>query len=314
MRADRLISLLLFLQARGRVTASEVAVELEVSLSTARRDLEALSSAGVPVYVQPGRGGGWQLIGGAKTNLTGFSKSEADELFWRMGTTGVADPVVRTARQKVIQALPGDFKVDAGRLATSIHYDHATWGADTVEAVVDLDSFRHAVISRRRINVVHNSRKGVVTACDLAPLGLVAKAGVWYLIADGEQGIRSYRIDRLGKLQIAETTFEPPSDFNLVDFWHAHVEWVEDQRSQVVAVIRVAAWIAPIMQQQFGRYCRRLDDGATDPVRLEVRAHLIAALAEQLAGWGSRVEIITPDSLRAELSRIGGELLMAHER
>lgn len=124
MRADRLLALLLFLQSREQVTAAEVAAELEVSLATARRDLEALSAAGVPVHVRPGRGGGWGLLGGARTNLTGLGGPEARSLFWMLGTAGLSDPDTRLATRKLFRALPESLRAEAEVLATTIHYDH----------------------------------------------------------------------------------------------------------------------------------------------------------------------------------------------
>src|SRR5829696_6808976 len=116
MRADRLVAALLHIQARGRVTAAELAGELEVSVATARRDLEALSAAGIPVYPQAGRGGGWSLVGGARTDLSGLSASEAQALFLLLGpaTARVAGPVAaRSALRKLLRALPQTFRADA---------------------------------------------------------------------------------------------------------------------------------------------------------------------------------------------------------
>jgi predicted DNA-binding transcriptional regulator YafY len=113
MRADRLVAALLLLQARGRVTAARLAEELEVSVATARRDLEALSAAGIPVYPQPGRGGGWSLIAGARTDLTGLTATEAQALFAVLGPSADVVPEARSALRKLLQALPDPFRPDA---------------------------------------------------------------------------------------------------------------------------------------------------------------------------------------------------------
>src|SRR5436190_10563265 len=119
MRADRLVAVLLLMQARGRVTAAELADELEISVATARRDLEALSAAGVPVYPQAGRGGGWSLVGGARTDLTGLTASEAQALFLFAGPAASVAPAVRSALRKLVQALPGTFRADAEAAASA---------------------------------------------------------------------------------------------------------------------------------------------------------------------------------------------------
>src|SRR2546421_10001460 len=113
MRADRLVATLLLMQSRGRVTATELASELEVSVAPARRDLEALSAAGVPVYPQPGRGGGWSLVGGARTDLSGLTASEARALFLLAGPAAAIAPEVKSALRKLVRALPGTFRADA---------------------------------------------------------------------------------------------------------------------------------------------------------------------------------------------------------
>lgn len=311
MRADRLIALLLLLQSRGRVTAATVAAELEVSLATARRDLEALSAAGIPVYVQPGRGGGWQLVGDARTNLSGLSAHESRAMFWLLGTAGLASPETRVATMKLIRALPESLRDEAERLATSIHYDHAAWGERSRESAEELELLREAIIQRQVIRASYTTANGDQGTRELRPLGLVAKAGVWYLIADGERGPRSYRVERLAELHLTEAQFEPPQGFDLVTYWQAHAEEVEGLRSEVAATLSVPKWVVPILQHQLGRYCTVLDHQGERAV-VEVRAHLLTGLAEQLAGWGNRIDVLAPAELRAELARIGTELSTHH--
>src|ERR687897_3134835 len=120
MRADRLVATLLFLQSRGRVTAAEVADELEVSVKTARRDLEALAMAGIPVYSQPGRGGGWSLIGGARTDLSGLTAAEARTLFLVAGPSSAVTPEAKAALRKLVRALPEPFRVTAEAASTAV--------------------------------------------------------------------------------------------------------------------------------------------------------------------------------------------------
>ena len=119
MRADRLVATVLLMQSRGRVTAAELAAELEISVATARRDLEALSAAGVPVYPQQGRGGGWQLVGGARTDLSGLTAAEAQALFLLAGPAASSAPEVKSALRKLVRALPRTFRADAEAAATS---------------------------------------------------------------------------------------------------------------------------------------------------------------------------------------------------
>ena len=132
MRADRLVATLLLMQARGRVTATELASELEVSVATARRDLEALSAAGVPVYPQPGRGGGWSLVGGARTDLSGLTSAEAQALFLVAGPAASVAPQVKSALRKLVRALPQNVPGGrGGRRGGGRSIDTAGWGEDT---------------------------------------------------------------------------------------------------------------------------------------------------------------------------------------
>lgn len=327
MRADRLLALLLFLQSRDQVTAAEVAAELEVSLATARRDLEALSAAGVPVHVRPGHGGGWGLLGGARTNLTGLGGPEARSLFWMLGTAGLSDPDTRLATRKLIRALPESLRAEAEVLATTIHYDHTPWSRTptTDDAVRDrLEALRTALIGDRLIEADYTSREGVGRHTAVRPLGLVAKAGVWYLVADpadsadtGDRA-RTYRVDRLGEVVVGPSRPEDdptrtsrPRDFDLAGFWARHVAEVESLRSSVTARIRGPAWTLPILEAQFGRYLTVVTEDK-DTVIATVGANLVVALAEQLAGWGRTLEVLDPPELRTELARIGAELVQAY--
>lgn len=347
MRADRLLALLLFLQSRGKVTAAQVAEELDVSIATARRDLEALSTAGVPVYVQPGRGGGWQLVGGARTNLSGLSGHEARALFWMLGTAGLSGPGTRVATRKLIHALPESLRDEAETLATTIHYDHASWGeisavasgpshddsspddssSDQIREVDErdlLEALRSALIQHRRVHIAYTRGNGNRSARVMRPLGLVAKVGRWYLVAQGEstrgEEVRTYRVDRIDTVALGEETPTNDADeFDLVDYWNDHVQQMERRRSSVAGTIRAPDWTRPILQDHFGSYMTVISDGSgikpggrfTAPEGhfiAEVRANLIVALAEQLAGWGRQIEVLEPPEVRRELGRIGAEL------
>src|SRR6478609_8991072 len=148
MRADRLVATLLLMQARGRVTAAEIASELEVSVATARRDLEALSAAGIPVYPQPGRGGGWSLVGGARTDLSGLSAMEAQALFLLAGPAAATAPELKSALRKLVRALPQTFRADAAAAADAIAVDPSGWGEIDLELPPLVEVLQGAVVRR----------------------------------------------------------------------------------------------------------------------------------------------------------------------
>src|SRR5688500_3789612 len=175
MRADRLVATLLFLQSRGQVTAAEVADELEVSIKTARRDLEALSIAGIPVYSQPGRGGGWSLVGGARTDLSGLTAEEARTLFLVAGPSSAITPEAKSALRKLVRALPETFREEAEKAAAAVVLDPARWGGTAPRTPPFLEVLQQAVIAARQIRLGYSDASGAASERVVHPLGLVSK-------------------------------------------------------------------------------------------------------------------------------------------
>src|SRR6266581_4085684 len=284
MRADRLVAALLLMQSRGRVTATELASELEVSVATARRDLEALSAAGIPVYPQPGRGGGWSLVGGARTDLSGLSATEAQALFLLVGPAAAVSDEAKAALRKLVRALPQTFRADAEAAASA------------------------AVIRQRKVRLTYTSSARVRTERLIDPWGLVDKDEIWYLLAGTEQGQRTFRVDRILE---AEPTGQPaarPDDFTLASAWEQVVGEVEQRRSRTWATVLIEARFVPVLRDHFGRHCHtdsQLGDGRA---RVRIAAPTPLDIARNLAGWGAMIEVIEPRTVQAELARIGAEL------
>jgi predicted DNA-binding transcriptional regulator YafY len=170
MRADRLVATLLVLQARGRVTAADLARELEVSERTARRDLEALAMSGVPVYSMPGRGGGWELIGGARTDLSGLTADEARALFLIAGPAA-ATKEVRAALRKLVRALPVTFRERAEAAAGAVVRDPAGWDHTEPPVPEHLEALQHAVIDGVQVELGYRGRDGRVSQRTVHPSG-----------------------------------------------------------------------------------------------------------------------------------------------
>jgi predicted DNA-binding transcriptional regulator YafY len=324
MRADRLVATVLLLQIRGRLTAAELAAETEVSVATARRDLEALSAFGVPVYPQPGRGGGWQLVGGARTDLTGLTAGEAQALFLVLGVTpggAGARPETAAAVRKLLGALPAPFRADAeNAAAAAVHVDPGRWGgAEPAAPLPLLRVLQEAVVHRRVLEVDYRSRTGTHGTRLVEPLGLVDKGGTWYLVAGTARGRRTFRVDRVASAAPTGASFERPSGLDLATEWDATAAEVDAKRSSVRATLRVPPRLVPVLRSHFGRYLEQ-DGGGPDRsgpeadgrVRVVVAAHLVRGLAEQLAGFGADVEVLDHPGVRSELARIGAELVRAH--
>src|SRR5881409_1647000 len=185
MRASRLVSLLLLLQARGGMTASDLAHELEVSVRTIHRDVEALGAAGVPIYAERGPAGGIRLVDGYRTRLTGMTSEEAQALFLS-GLPGPAaelglGTVVSAAQLKVLAALPPELRARASRVTQRFHLDAPGWFR-SAEAVSHLEQLAEAVWDGRRIEIRYRRADRVQNRV-VEPLGLVLKGGIWYLVA-----------------------------------------------------------------------------------------------------------------------------------
>jgi len=315
VRADRLVATVLLMQSHGRVTAAELADELEISVATARRDLEALSAAGVPVYPQPGRGGGWQLVGGARTDLSGLTAGETEALFLLLGPAATARPEARSALHKLVQALPTTFRDDARAAAQAVVVDPLRWGAESPAGQELLSRIQTGVLRRRLLRVDYRSRTGSTTRREVEPLGLVDKDGIWYLIAGTTLGRRTFRVDRMTTAELTDTAFTRPADLDLDAEWRSTVDAMEQRRSAVRATVRVPPRLLPVLRTQFGRHCEVIDPNSLRPdpadamITVRLGAHLIIGLAEQLAGWGGRVEVVDPPEVRSELARIGAELV-----
>ncbi|MFE7419432.1 helix-turn-helix transcriptional regulator [Rhodococcus sp. NPDC057529] len=311
MRADRLVATLLLMQSRGRVTAAEVADELEVSVATARRDLEALSAAGIPVYPQSGRGGGWSLLGGARTDLSGLSATEAQALFLLVGPAAAVSGEAKAALRKLVRALPQTFRADAEAAATATLIDPTRWGERDRRRPEMVDLLQAAVVRRRKVRLTYTNNARQRSERLVDPWGLVDKDDIWYLLAGTERGQRTFRVDRIVDAVSTEQPAERPDDFTLTAAWDDVVGEVEQRRSTTWATVLIDARFVPILRDHFGRHCHA--DGESDDGRARVRlaAPTPLDIARNLAGWGSTAWVLEPRAVRAELARIGTEL--AHQ-
>jgi predicted DNA-binding transcriptional regulator YafY len=308
MRADRLVATLLFMQSRGRVTAAEVAEELEVSVATARRDLEALSAAGVPVYPQAGRGGGWSLVGGARTDLSGLSSAEAQALFLLVGPAAAVSDEAKAALRKLVRALPTTFRAEAEAAASATMIDPTRWGELDRSRPEAVDVLQAAVVRRQRVRLTYTSGARQRSERLIDPWGLVAKDEIWYLIAGTERGRRTFRVDRIVAAEPTGETFERPQDFALAEAWDAVVGEVEDRRAGTWATLLIPTRFVWVLRDHFGRHCHAEDELPDGRTRVRVAAPTPLDIARTLAGWGETVEVEGPASVQAELRRIGTEL------
>ena len=308
MRADRLVATLLLMQARGRVTAAELATELEISVATARRDLEALSTAGIPVYPQPGRGGGWSLLGGARTDLSGLSATEAQALFLLVGPAAAVSGEAKAALRKLVRALPQSFRADAEAAADATMIDTTRWGDRDRRRPPLVDELQRAVVRRQRLQLTYRDSDRLAD-----PWGLVDKDDIWYLLAGTDRGQRTFRVDRISAAEPTGETFVRPDDFTLADAWRQVVGEVEERRSRTWATVLIETRFVGVLRDQFGRHSHPEEEVPNGRTRVRIGAPTALDIARHLAGWGAMIEVIEPLSVRAELSRIGAELTVGNQ-
>lgn len=314
MRADRLLATLLLLQQRKQVTALEVARELEVSERTARRDLEALSVAGVPVYAMQGRGGGWRLLGGARTDLSGLTASEARALFLVAGPASAATPEVKAALRKLVRALPEPFREQAEAAATSVVVDPRHWGAGQVTPRPPrfLDALQEAVIRGVQVWLGYVDSKGAQTERTVHPLGIVAKGPAWYLVSHTEVGRRTFRIDRVSSVQLTDEPVQRPEGFDLAESWREIADEVDRKRTP----LEIQAVCAPdglgLLRRMLGG---RVDVGGSTPdgrIEVVIRGYNEYALAGELAGLIEWLDVTGPPGVREHLAAIGTALVQRY--
>jgi len=310
VRADRLVAALLVLQARGRITAAELAEELEVSERTARRDLEALAMAGIPVYSQPGRGGGWSLIGRARTDLSGLTAPEVRALFLLAGPSSEASPQVKAALRKLVRALPESFRGQAQAAASAVVIDAATWDHAPARRPEHLDALEEAVVAGTQVRMRYAGRDRPERDRIVHPLGLVAKGTAWYLVANTDDGLRTFRLNRVRSVMPTDQPVERPDGFDLAEHWNSVVETLDGRRTPITAKIRIDRGAINWLRTTFGKRMRIVSDG--DRVEVELRGHAIESLAAELAAFGGRLDVIAPDEIRVALARLGAELVRAH--
>jgi predicted DNA-binding transcriptional regulator YafY len=309
MRADRLVEALLVLQAREQVTAEELAEELEVSVRTARRDLEGLAMAGIPVYSQPGRGGGWRLLGGARTDLSGLTADEARTLFLVAGPAA-ATPQVKTALRKLVQALPSTFRSDAEAAAVAVVQDPTNWDHTELAPPAHLEALQRAVIEAEQVKLGYGRRDGATSERVVHPWGLVVKNQVWYLIAGTEAGRRTFRVSRVRSVEPTGEAAPRPADFDLAAAWREIITTLDEQRAPATVLVRADPETVDILRYMFGtRMVQEGPVGPDDRIDVEIRGQSDEMLARQLAGLGGGFEVVAPDAVRRHLGEIGRTLV-----
>lgn len=318
MRANRLLSMLLTLQARGRVTARAMAEEFEVSVRTVYRDADELAAAGVPIYAERGPGGGFQLLDGYRTRLTGLSAGEAEALLM-VGLPGPAADLglsgpAAGARLKLLAAVPGGAGGGAARIADRFHLDPVDWYRRTTPSP-HLQPLARAVWAGRRVRVRYESWSATVHRV-LDPLGLVLKGGSWYLVARAGDDVRTYRVAGVQELDVLAEAFDYPAEFHLSAHWAASLERFERGLRQGRATLRFGRAALPIVERLGSDAAAAIRQAPADAGGWRVATIPIETLehaAGLLIGFGDAVEVVEPPALRAAIAGLARQVAALYE-
>ncbi|HVW40154.1 MAG TPA: YafY family protein [Amycolatopsis sp.] len=319
MRASRLLSVLLLLQNRGRMTAAELAGELEVSVRTVYRDIEALSAAGVPVYADRGRTGGYQLVDGYRTRLTGLTEEEAQSLSLA-GLPGAAaelglGTVLAAAQLKLHAALPAELRDRASRVAERFYLDVPGWFRG-IESLPHLAALARCVWENRRVRTRYRRWDSSEVDRVLDPLGLILKAGNWYVAAHRAGSTRTYRVSRVVDLEELGETFQRPPGFDLAAYWQDWSEQFERRMYPRVAVVRLSRLGRDLVPFYLGAVgARAVRDSRAEPdedgwFRVELPVEPGAPALGELLRFGPELQVLEPADLRdqvaAAIARMAG--------
>lgn len=320
MRASRLLSIQMLLQTRGRMSASQLAAELEVSPRTVLRDIDQLSAAGVPVWSDRGRDGGFQLREGWRTQLTGLTDKEAQALFLA-GLPSAATELglghaSASAQLKMLASLPPALQDDALRVSARLHVDTQDWFRDA-SAPEHLQSVANAVWHQTLITMRYESWSGE-RDYSLKPLGLVLKGGVWYVVAvavsAGKPEPRTYRLSNILSLSVQDKIFKRPKRFDLPKFWQGATKRCETDIYTAKASVRLTARGMKLLKQASPAIHQAITQTAVPDARnsnwnrAEVPIESITHATNQLLALGLDVEVLAPAALRASVAGVVREM------
>ena len=309
MRASRLLSILLLLQTRGRMTAEALSREMDVSVRTIYRDVESLSAAGIPVYGDRGPAGGYQLLDGYRTRLTGMTPDEAESLF----LAGVPGPaaelglgtVLAAAQLKLLAALPPELRSHAGRISERFHLDAPSWFREG-EKLPHRAAVAGAVWNQRLLHIHYQRWRGEVTRT-VEPLGLVLKAGIWYLVARCEGQDRTYRVSRILEMETLSERFERPDVFDLAEFWDTWSVQFEQRLYRHEVTLRLSPRGFELLPYFFNPAAARsaqLSAGPPDAncwVQVNLPVESIEYCHFELLRLGPEAEILAPPEVRERM-------------
>ena len=266
--------------------------------------------AGIPVYPLRGRGGGWRLVGGARTDLSGLNAEEVRALFLVAGSAAAATPELRAALRKLVRALPEPFRKGAEASAASLLVDPGGWGqSGAPRRPRHLDALQSACVDGVRVRLGYSDRSERRTERVVDPLGVALKGTAWYLVAGTDEGLRSFRISRVRSVNPTAEPVVRPEGFDLAGAWRSIVEQVDHLRFPVAVTILVDPSVVEVLRWLFEGHVEIGNSSENGRIYLTLRGRRIDIVVAQLTGFGRQVEIVSPDDARSQAAQIGRELV-----
>lgn len=325
MKSDRLLSVLLLLQARGRVTERELAERLEVSQRTVHRDMEALSAARVPLSAVRGSQGGWELEKDWRTQVPGLDEAELSALLMAQ-PRAIGNPQLAAAAEsalnKLMAALPGSMREQAAAMRERLHVDPTGWRGSG-ENLSMLAAVQEAVAGDRKLAFDYTRADGQKAPRTVEPLGVVAKGLSWYLVARGANGIRTYRVSRMEAVTVLAAKFERPPQFDLEEYWKRSTASFSEQGkgfevtlwASPHAVRKLAEWgaVRPLEKRSGsddataeGVDSARHDGIPSDWVNVTASFYDVVEAQFIVLGLGRATRVVSPESFRERIALEAG--------
>ena len=315
MRASRLLSILLLLQTRGRMSAEALAAEVEASVRTVFRDVDQLSAAGIPIWAERGRNGGFQLKEGWRTKLTGLTTEEARAIFLA-GLPGPAAELglgeaMTSAQLKLLAALPADWQASAQRVGSRFHLDPIDWFR-SAESTEHLRPVAEAVWQERRLKIRYRSWNRESDRL-VDPLGVVLKAGRWYMVARSEGDVRTFRVSNIRALEMLESRFSRQRKFDLAKYWSTSTKRFETSVYRSKAQLRVSPLgfrrlqtFSPTVAEAAVRTASAPEADGWMQVTIPIES--VEDAAREVLGLGAEAEVVEPVELREHLKDMTARL------
>ncbi|MGI8316355.1 helix-turn-helix transcriptional regulator [Halobacillus mangrovi] len=319
MKAERMIKILILLQYGETVSTPELAKELEVSERTIHRDMEALSRAGIPVYSQRGKAGGWRLIDDWKQKLSWLKEKELQLLFLPPADKILTDLDIdissKEVKNKLLLSLPEPSRQQAKSLWERVYVDMGTWKNTQTDITAAMDTLHDAVMNEQKAKIFYKKANGVEKESMIQPLGLVAKASTWYVVAINENGdYRSYKVVRISQISIMDDYFERPADFDLASYWKNSKKSFTENLPKFSVEVKVSSSACKRMMFT-GRFVTKVSEKVTEDgwAYVELTFQTEEEAVNFIIGFGDQILVVSPESLISKVTKRAKEVLSLYE-